>query len=89
MNRPWDGHYQELFEKVTDRAERMLARALGVNMAQYSHGINSTRSTIEWHLKDFQSKPPTSWDVDRDRIEKLSNATMKLGGFLYSLAEGL
>lgn len=65
----------------------MLARAELVNAAQYTHGINSTKSGLKWWLKEIELEN----NIDRDRIceSKIVEYTLKLGGYLYALQNNL
>lgn len=83
-------HSQKFLQIVIDRGNNMLLRAQGVNMAQYSHGINSTSYNIRYYLKWFsENTNHKSWDSIRDKIDALSTATLKLGGYLFALKENI
>lgn len=74
------------------RANDLVERSKLVNMAQFAHGINSTRANVEWWLDKIakgesitdKGKPITYGDLN-----KLHDCVMKLGGYLYALKEGI
>ena len=86
----WNQRNQELLQIVLNRANNMLLKAQGVNMGQYSHGINTYSYYIRYDLKWFaENTNHKSWDAIRDRIDKLSTSTLKLGGYLFALKENI
>lgn len=75
----------EHIKAAVDRANDMLNRAKLVNAAQYAHGINSTVSWIEYYLRGVAKGEKG----DYGGLEILRSKTMQLGGYLYSLKEGI
>lgn len=64
-------------------AEEMLRRAQGINAAQYAHGINSARNSIEFYIRSLKNEPQSNYN----HLNALREKTMQLGGYLYALKE--
>jgi hypothetical protein len=75
----------EHIQTAVNRAKAMLERAKVINKAQYAHGINSTIASIEWFIHRIENKGGGNYDV----LNRLHDCVMKLGGYIYSLKEGI
>lgn len=76
----------EHIKKVTNRAKEILLRARKVNAAQYAHGINTCIANLEWFVSKLEK---SNFECDYDFLNRMGDEVMKLGGYLYSLKEGI
>lgn len=73
---------QKRIDEYINRAQEMVQRAKLVNSGQYAHGIISTINKIEFYIRKggIETYP---------QLNLLHEWTMQLGGYLYSLREGI
>lgn len=76
-------------EIVVNQADSMIIRAELVNKAQYTHGINTTIGNLKYWVRVIKESPPEDYNHWRKAIDIISDYSLKLGGYLYRLKEGI
>jgi hypothetical protein len=75
----------EHIKAVVDRANEIIQRAKLVNGAQYTHGINSTMSSIEYRLRELEKG--AKWDYEK--LNSVGSKVMQLAGYLFALQNNI